>query len=512
MLEKLKTLLKSAVNFPSPPAIAQQIIALAGDPDIDLLRVAATIAKDPGLTAKILRVANSPLYSKRRRSDNLRQALVVLGLNAATTLALGFSLVGTYKSVKGRGIDYLRFWRKTILSASAARAFAEQQRIGDTEEVFLAALLQDIAILAIDKVLPDFYAALPRTGTHATLADYERAKIGIDHTALGAWLLGHWHLPVALCQCVEWSHAPPAASRGTPQGIAAGCVALGGECVEMLLAGQAPTDIGDLARHAEEWLGLDTDSLAGTIARIVGEIPETERLFDTALMPADLAVAMLDQARELLLIRNLQAIEQVTTLRATTADLEARAIALEDQHRRDPLTGLYNRGHLDQVLREEFEASCRGGWPLSIVFIDLDRFKEINDTHGHPAGDEVLIGTAHRILSIARSTDCVARYGGEEFVVVLPGLDTTAAEAVCRRLLVRLRNTRYELREATVTVTASLGLATHDAQSAFANVADLVEAADRSVYVAKKAGRDRLVRHNTRHASLEPAAGTVLSA
>lgn len=91
MLNALKTKLAINVNFPSPPAIAQQIIALASEPDIDLVRVAAAISKDPGLTTKILRVANSPLYSKRRKSENLRQALVVLGLNAAITLALSFS-------------------------------------------------------------------------------------------------------------------------------------------------------------------------------------------------------------------------------------------------------------------------------------------------------------------------------------------------------------------------------------------------------------------------------------
>ena len=505
MLEKLQSLLKSSVNFPSPPAIAQQIIALAADPDIDLVRVAATIAKDPGLTAKVLKVANSPLYSKRRKSDNLRQALVVLGLNAATTLALSFSLVGTYKNVKGAGVDYLRFWRKTILSASAARAFAEQQHIAAAEDVFLAGLLQDLAILAVDRVMPDFYAALPKTCSHTELRAYEQSRLGMDHAEIGSWLLAQWRLPEALCTSVRWSHAPNSEHGGTPAGIAAACVALGGECVELLLAAQAPTDISELAHHAEQWLGIDSDRLAETMSKIVAEIPEIERLFDTALLPADTATLMLEQARELLMIRNLLALEQVTTLQAATADLEARTSALEDQHRRDPLTGLFNRGHLDHVLREEFEAANKGGWPLSVVFIDLDRFKLINDTYGHPAGDHVLVGTAQRIMSVARSTDCVARYGGEEFVIVLPGLDSTTAETVCRRLLVRLRKTQFAIQETMITVTASLGLATHQQDKPFGCVAQLLEAADRSVYAAKKSGRDRLVRHDADHRIATPA-------
>ena len=98
MLDSLKRKLQVAANFASPPAIAMQIIALAGEPDIDLVKVAAAVSQDPGLTAKILRVANSSLYSKRRRSENLRQALVNLGLNVTTTLALSFSLVSAYKN------------------------------------------------------------------------------------------------------------------------------------------------------------------------------------------------------------------------------------------------------------------------------------------------------------------------------------------------------------------------------------------------------------------------------
>src|ERR1700761_7016648 len=152
MLDALKSRLRVAVSFPSPPAIALQIIDLASDPQINAGKVASLIAKDPGLATKVLRVANSPMYSKRRKSDNLRQALVTLGLNAAVSLALGFSLVGTYNRVKGSGIDYPRFWRRAILGAAAGRLWAVRARIPNVDDVFLAALLQDIAILAIDRV------------------------------------------------------------------------------------------------------------------------------------------------------------------------------------------------------------------------------------------------------------------------------------------------------------------------------------------------------------------------
>ncbi len=494
-LDQLQTRLKSAVTFPSPPAVAQQIIELAGDPEIDIAKVAAVVTKDPGLTAKILRVANSSLYSKRRKSENLRQATVVLGLNAVTTLALSFSLVSTYNRLKSTGIDYNRYWRRTLLGASAARTIATMKGIANVEDVFLAALLQDIAVLAIDRIEPEFYKALDRTATTAEFIAHESKALQADHAAVGAWLLTHWKLPEPLCETVGFSHTPERTDPATPVGQAARCLALADECVEMLLAGETPKDTTSLAQHAQTWLGFDADAVAEAMSRIVGEIPEIEHLFDTSLLSADTAGAILETARELLTIRNLQALEQVNTLQAATEDLAARTVALEDRHRHDSLTGVFSRGHLDRVLEHEFVAASRGNWPLSIVFVDLDRFKLINDTYGHPAGDAVLTATAKVLLSAARQTDCVARYGGEEFVLVLPGLAQDDAEVVCERLLTSLRLARHRVADAMLRVTASLGLATHSVQSPFRSVAHLIEAADRAVYMAKKAGRDRMVRH-----------------
>ena len=499
MLEPIKKKLSLASNFPTPPAIALQIVALAGDPEIDVGKVATTIAKDPGLTAKVLRVANSPLYSKRRKSENLRQALVALGLNAATTLALSFSLVSTYKSGTGAGINYPRYWRRAILGASAARTFGALIGVRSPEDLFLAALLQDIAVLGMDRVQPDFYRPLPAEATHEEIAAHERSLLGTDHAAIGGWLLRQWKLPETLCATIEASHHPE--SGAEPIGIAARCVALGSECVEMLLAHPQPLNLQPLAAHAQAWLGIDGEALTQAIGTLVAEIPEIERLFDTSILEIDMANVILDQAREILTIRNLQAIDQMSSLRETAQRLEARTTALEDKQRRDPLTGVFNRGFLDETLSREFCNAVDGGWALSIVFADLDRFKLVNDTHGHPAGDSVLVETARVFVSAVRDTDTVARYGGEEFVIVLPGLGADDAMVVADRILMKLRSARHQVAGGSIRVTASLGLATLDRGSRFQRVSDLVEAADRCVYAAKRAGRDRLVCFNPTEAA-----------
>jgi diguanylate cyclase (GGDEF)-like protein len=508
MLEKLRNKLKLAANFPSPPAVAQQIIELASDPEIDVVKVAKAMSRDPALTAKIMRIANSPLYSKQRKSENLRQALVVLGLNAATTLALSFSLVGTYKTVKSSRIDYSRYWRRAILSASAARTFAELKRIDALEDIFLASLLQDIAVLAIDRVQPDFYEDLEAHASHAQLIAHEVSRLGVDHAALSAWLLGFWKLPESLCQTVEWSHAPARTDAHTRAGLSARCLALGSDCAEMLLGDRTSLKLSDLSVNAESWLGISADSLGEGMEKIVAQLPEVQRLFDETLLDDDACVAILEQARELLLIRNLQNIQQVGALQRMTERFEARTAELENKHRRDALTGVFNRGHLDHVLDAEFRSAVAGGWPLSIVFADLDRFKQVNDTYGHPAGDAVLIATANIILDVVRDTDCVARYGGEEFIIILPGLGSDGAKKIGERLLARLRSAHHEVAGGTVIATASLGLATHHPATPFESAAKLLEAADRSVYAAKRQGRNRLVSYDPKEL---PATSQILS-
>ena len=161
--------LRSLVNFPSPPGVATHIIELARDPDIEMSKVAKALSMDSALSTKILRIANSPLYAQRRKSENLRQALVVLGLNATLTLALSFSLVKSLRSGKANGLDHPLYWRRALLAATSARALADAMHHPMAEEIFLAALLQDVGMLALDQVMPDLYRGATSQRDHAAL-------------------------------------------------------------------------------------------------------------------------------------------------------------------------------------------------------------------------------------------------------------------------------------------------------------------------------------------------------
>ncbi len=493
MLENLRKRLKLSSSLPSPPAIAEQIIELAADPEVDAVQVAMVMSKDPALTAKILRIANSPLYARQRKSQNLRQALVVLGLGAATTLALSFSLLGAYQTAKTTRLDYNRYWRRAILAATTARAFADLKHLDAVEEIFLASLLQDIAVLAIDRALPDFYEDLAAHASHAQLIAHETQRLGVDHASVGCWLLRHWKLPESLCEMVEWSHSPTAADPETRIGLAARCLALGSEAAEMLLGDRACLKLTELSANAGAWLGIELASVGIAMEHIVAQLPEIERLYDASLTDRDACAAILEQAREMLLMRNLHAVHQLDALQRVTADFAARTMELEELHRRDPLTGVFNRAHLDRVLEAEFAGALQGHWPLSVVFVALGGFKGINDTYGATSADAVLSATAGIILASVRDTDCVARVGGEEFIIILPGLDTAGATRLAELVLERLRASNHAVAGGTAIATASLGIATCRPGAPFANANQLLGAANRTAYAARQLGPNQLM-------------------
>jgi diguanylate cyclase (GGDEF)-like protein len=171
---------------------------------------------------------------------------------------------------------------------------------------------------------------------------------------------------------------------------------------------------------------------------------------------------------------------------ARTAELQAANMKLRTLAERDGLTGLSNRQHFDVCLKEAFAWTAHNGLPLSVMMIDVDDFKQFNDTHGHQAGDDALRTIAAVVTRCLRDQGTsLARYGGEEFVVIAKGCDSSAAERVAERLL-------QAIREDPVGLTISIGVATHDPQRDRAP-GQLLERADAALYEAKRRGRNRVV-------------------
>ena len=169
---------------------------------------------------------------------------------------------------------------------------------------------------------------------------------------------------------------------------------------------------------------------------------------------------------------------------------------LTDQVLTDPLTGLGNHRYLHEAFSAEYERHRVGHHPLSCLMMDLDHFKKVNDTFGHPFGDYVLQHFSHILQGSIRQGDIATRYGGEEFLCVLPDCDTKEALRVAERIRVSTQNYAFKNGSHRTKVTVSLGCVTshHSKEKTYQH---LIQQADKALYVAKRRGRNRVVQLQT---------------
>jgi diguanylate cyclase (GGDEF)-like protein len=187
-------------------------------------------------------------------------------------------------------------------------------------------------------------------------------------------------------------------------------------------------------------------------------------------------------------------------IREANRKLEAMSIT-------DPLTGLYNRRHLERQLTDESRRTLRYATPLSVLMIDIDHFKQVNDTHGHAAGDEVIRGLARVVRESIRNTDVAARFGGEEIAIVLPHTDLRGGVLLAERLRERFEAALHECDGATIRKTASFGVASAGPETGPITGEELLKRADAALYDAKRGGRNRVVAWNSSAVTLRPTSG-----
>ena len=168
---------------------------------------------------------------------------------------------------------------------------------------------------------------------------------------------------------------------------------------------------------------------------------------------------------------------------------------LIEMSRLDPMTLLLNRSHLEQGLMEDIKRSRRFGTALSVVMIDIDFFKTINDTHGHLCGDRIICQVASLIRETVRQVDIVGRYGGEEFCCVLPETGSVSACVIAERLRETIEKATLGFEGQALHVTISLGIAEYGGTCD--SLETLIKAADDALYVSKRSGRNRITCHHT---------------
>ena len=479
-------------NLPTLPTVAMQVLELAKRADVDIAEIARLICKDPALSSKILRTVNSSFYGRSQHVSTISHALVILGIQSVKTLVLGFSLVTNLSGGStGKGFKHINYWRRSIFAATAARTMAAKVGLVQQEEAFLTALLMDIGMLVLDQVLGDAYGEVhANVTTHEELLAAEQRALGMDHAAVGGLLANQWKLPPLLQVPIASHHAPEKVEDPVLRKLTE-LVAIAGRCADVFVNKEAAGSIAAVRQLCLQQHGLAEEDVDAMLDAIGKRTREVASLFEISIPPATDYDAILKRANEALVEITLQSQQQATQLKQQTVSLEQQNQALHKQATTDALTGLSNRARFDAFLAEQFEQHRAAGKPLSLLLLDVDKFKSINDAHGHPAGDRVRRAIGALLGNAGRSQDVAARYGGEEMALVLPATarPTAAAIAESIRRAIEARPTAAGP-GLNLPVTASIGVACFEPGSPFREPAHLLKAADLAVYNAKRSGRN----------------------
>lgn len=483
----------SCTSLPSLPLVGVQVLSLTRNPNVSMDQIAKVLETDLALSAKVLKTVNSSMYGLKTPCTTIRRALNFLGLSAVKSIVLGFSLVDSTKNVSGAGgFDINTHWKRSIYGAAAARTIAMKVNKCDPEEAFAAALFQDIGVLAMFTALGEQYtkvvsAAPADHGKHAAL---ERASLGFTHCECGAALAAKWRMPDRYVQTIQHHHAPEGAGADSRELVKV--VALGAMTASALTAPDAGAHLAGLLANANCWFGLTPTDVATLLTEIGQSASELGRLFGKPVGMVPDAASLMRQANEELINQQIMAMREAEELRERNEALLKQTIT-------DALTGVGNRKKFQDESARLFEESSTIGRAFALVMCDGDKFKSVNDTHGHHVGDAVLRELAARINASVGDAGIVCRYGGEEFAALLPGATLHEAIKIAEAARKAIEAPLFDLSAtpsapATLPITISLGVACNDPSGAgcFTTMTGLIEAADKALYEAKHTGRNRV--------------------
>lgn len=493
-------------DLPSPSQSCLRVVKEASNPDASVEHIGRSIGADPAFTAEILRTVNSPFYSVRTTVTTIPRAITVLGWRNLRNLALTFAVREAMKSSPIKGPLFQQFWEHAMRRAVACKKLAKMTGKADAEEAFTIGLLQDFGTLALFKVCPDLITEWDTlmSGLPVDRSARERELFGTTHDEIARLLAARWGLPDGIALPISFHHSPddpacPANLR--PMALIAGTADIANAvyvaenkmgAIEAL--GNSLFEHHGLPRDSvEAFLGgvsEDTEASAGALGVRMARPPSYEDLLHEANRTL-MAIKSQEEERSANLERMVREKEQLAE------ELERARSQLERLAFLDPLTGLANRRRFEEVFLNEISRASRERRPLSLVMLDIDHFKNVNDTFGHPFGDAVIQAVGLAMARGTRTYDFHARIGGEEMVMVLAGVDAAGASAIAERVRNEVESLRLTCAGRPLTVTASFGGVTFDPR--MGDVGDRVrlgaqmaQAADNALYAAKQGGRNRV--------------------
>jgi diguanylate cyclase (GGDEF)-like protein len=480
----LKSMAHKIGRLPTLPGVAIKILQAMQGETPSIKEISDIISTDAPLSAKVLQVVNSPFYGLANKISSVSHAMTYLGLNTVKNLALSFSLMLHLRKNNQHALNYVQFWKDSLVGAVSAKLVAEGISRKHGENAFFLGLLQDIGVLILADSFPESYPAVYHKASNGggALHEVENEVIGTNHMVVGEYVTGCWGFPIAFSAQIGAHHVPERLETAVKEvQLLAKVLNLSSLFVELLNGVDTLTVCGRIDR------ALQSLNLLSSIDRV----KLTENIFDNIknIFPVfemeideEKYIEIIEATRNELAKLSSDLLKQVHNQAKDLNELKIKANI-------DSLTQLDNRARLTENLQREIGRASRYKSTLSVAMADIDHFKSINDFFGHLAGDFVLKCISARLKQELRDSDMVARYGGEEFAIILPMTKLDEAFAAAERLRKAIEGMKIDYEGKPISVTMSFGVAALGSQPM--EVDGLLKMADEALYEAKRTGRNR---------------------
>ena len=428
-------------------------------------------------------VANSAAVGVVGEINDVQRAVIHMGATRARSIAMAFAL---NMMAKDTGLDpeiSQRLWVNSLEKAYLAQTVAEKTSPPYAQAAYAIGLIQDIGLSALWAVDTGFYTRISPDHLKAQpLHQLELEHFGIDHAVVGHHLLTSWHVSPLICEQVLDHHQQVMTQKDASATDLAN-----------MIAGMLPHDGEPMTPDRMEWLdAVHGQFLAGQgspdkfIKNAVRYAKEVHRGASSMRIDDHVKARMLSElaADTAGMVRQLCEMENLLTKQHEQVN------ALEFEAMTDPLTQLLNRRGFSRLGDRRLHTSVERSLPVCAIAIDLDGFKQVNDTHGHEAGDQVLAEVARLLRANIDSSDLIGRLGGDEFAIFLMNVSEDTARQIAERVASACVGQVIPIGGgATTTISFSIGVTTCRTPTHKTKLADLLTAADEAMYTSKRAGK-----------------------
>jgi diguanylate cyclase (GGDEF)-like protein len=455
---------------------------MQASPD-DPERVANALQQSSPLSARVLSVTNSAAIGVVGEISDIRRAVLHMGAARSRLIAMAF---GIHMLTQETGLDpeiAHRMWVNSLEKACLAKHVAEATNSDHADHAYTLGLIQDIGLSALRAINPAFYQQVDakRNGGEP-LHILEQQHFGIDHAQAGNHLLQQWDASPLLCEEILNHHQPVLIRNDTSPAN------LGN-----LIAGMLPHDCESMTPDRMEWL----IAVHGQFLSEAYNSPEA--LIKTATRSAQkihssATSVRIDAAARLRMLNEIEAdtadmVRQLCVMETQLTHQHQQVSTLQFEAMTDPLTQVLNRRGFNRLAERRMQTAVERDLPICAMVLDLDGFKQINDTHGHEAGDRMLIELAQQVRKNIDSSDLFGRLGGDEFAILQINVDHKIARRIAHRVVETCMGHMVDLGDGKqAPLRFSVGAATCNRPNRDISIADLISTADEAMYVNKRSG------------------------